>query len=96
MGTKIKPATPLPWKVSGLGYISAGNKVLARTETAPARYQQRIDLPIEDALYLVRAANAYPKLVGALRAIESKSIGGKPETPRAIASELLRDLGEAE
>lgn len=88
----MKPATPLPWKVSGLGYVSGGNVVLARTEAAPAQYQQRIDLGMEDATYLVHAANAYPRLVNELKrlCVEIPAQLGAPPMKNA----LLRELGE--
>lgn len=94
----MKPATPLPWKVSGLGYLSDGKKVLARTESAPTQYQQRIDLCMEDAAYIAHAANAYPRLVEALRqmvgAMHQMDKGHHGDVLAAAA--LLRELGELE
>lgn len=88
----MKPATPLPWKLSGLGYVSGSKVVLARTEAAPAQYQERIDLSMEDAAYLVHAANAYPRLVAELQrlCVEIPAQLGAPP----MKNVLLRELGE--
>ena len=89
MTTKHQPARPLPWQVHDDTYVLAhnGSSVLA------GECWNQID-----AVYLVHAANAYPKLVDTLRLAQDtiealdgdqdENIGGCP------IKRLLRELGE--
>lgn len=94
--SKHIPATPLPWKTSGTGYLCGGGArqhVIIDAEVLPA-----------DLTYINHAANAYPKLVEALRDY-AKIINGmhtgtlppcfKPslETVNSV-NYLLHELGE--
>jgi hypothetical protein len=81
---KHKPRTPLPWtfnKHSGYVFAQAEGQhtVVARADRSPG-----------DTGYATHAANAYPKLVEALRACEDGSLEGLMR-----AKALLRELGEA-
>ena len=92
--TANKPATPLPWSISPDGrkwiycdatkdHIFLGNAV---TKT-----DGEDEIAIPNAAYLVHAANAYPKLITALKRAtmdETVDVGG--------CLKLLRELGEAE
>jgi hypothetical protein len=85
----IKPATPLPWTV-GIDR-PAPTKMYALIEAADHSYPARADGPeaSQDARYIAHAANAYPKLVEALRE------HAFPETQRGQhALSLLHELGE--
>ena len=100
-GGTMKPATPLPWIANGdedHDFIIGGNpqEILADCSIGRVR-------PIEDktnAAYIVAAANAYPRLVQALKAlVEAEEIYGDQESValNAVwlpAAALLRDLGE--
>lgn len=106
METKHKPATPLPWKKS-LGMPCRHPYYLIRTdeETHAMRSVAKVDIAARggsdiDAAYIAHAANAYPKLVEALRAIVSPDedgftilSSGNRDARRITA--LLRELGES-
>jgi hypothetical protein len=94
--TKHTPATPLPWT------HQATRKpmmplVAANGEWISSPYNRVGD--IEDFEYIAHAANAYPKLVEALRVI-AETPRSAPSVPqdivrvRRIAAALLRELGE--
>ena len=92
----MKPATPLPWVAKGdedHAFIIGGNpqEILADCSIDRVR-------PIEDktnAAYIVAAANAYPRLVEALRRIAILAGNGEMGPSRvAEVNHLLRDLGE--
>lgn len=78
------------WKVSGLGYLCRGKRVIARTHAVPEHVAQSVALNMDDAEYIAKACNAYPKLVAALRSIAKPALGGKQQqyTAQAILSEL--------
>jgi hypothetical protein len=85
--TKHTPATPLPWT------HQATRKpmmplVAANGEWISSPYNRVGD--IEDFEYIAHAANAYPKLVEALREV----IAGRYEADASRARALLRELGE--
>ena len=82
----ILPATPLPWKISGIGYLGNGDTVVAATEWTPKQYEA-FPLKADDATYIVHACNAYPKLVEALRMYVHGDAG-------CDGAALLRSLGE--
>ena len=89
-----KPATPLPWQYGELServITPQGLEVCAPPEDSDGEKQSRADLG-----YIVHAANAYPKLVHALRDIATTS-KGYPNASREgeRASALLQELGEA-
>lgn len=55
----MKPATPLPWRVE---YVAA------RPQVAPEVASLMLNRECDDnARYIVRACNAYPELVSAIR-----------------------------
>lgn len=94
----MKPATALPWETTysttedTFGVCAfGGGDVLAQ------------DMSNEDADYIVAAANAYPRLVAALRDMvliaEGSGINDMGPEDAAIcrnAAALLRELGESE
>lgn len=101
-GTKIRPATALPWRA----------RVDARCwwrigplRIVPARHGNPADRA-QDAAYAAHTANAYPKLVEVLRAcIRADNLRAfergqrEPEFQHSAdhpARALLRDLGEIE
>lgn len=95
---KHQPATPLPWRVS---------------PSLPAEVQQESGIHTigimgmdgaVNARYIAHAANAYPKLVEALREIETindesagdcrRRMGTRRGNSIVVARDLLRELGE--
>jgi uncharacterized iron-regulated membrane protein len=85
MNTKAKPATPLPWKLSGLYDIrgeSQGEPIISSTAHFS---EQTAEVNIA---YANHAANAYPKLVEALRNVHPGMLHFDKIT------DLLRELGE--
>lgn len=87
-----KPATPLPWKLSGSHRIDIPG---ALKGAAIAFTDRRKIGATENAAYIVAACNAYPALVEALRAIDQAKYYGQAmdeciERGRA----LLHELGE--
>jgi hypothetical protein len=88
-----KPATALPW-VQGF----AGDRVTVYPRGVGVSKLARANL-FDDADYIAHSANAYPKLVEALRKLERAcySQGGSiAHTPVLQATgALLRELGEA-
>jgi len=81
------------WKVSGLGYLCCGQRVVARTHSVPEHVAQSVKLDMADAEYIAKACNAYPKLVEALRSIAKPALGGKQQQYAAQA--ILKAIGEA-
>lgn len=84
MSAAVKPVTPLqplPFSTGSIDKIisAADGETVAQVAS------------IQDAAYLVHAANAYPKLVEALR-IAAEQMGHGPYGMEARA--LLRELGE--
>lgn len=103
--TKHQPATPLPWKISGLGYLSNNKAVIAATEHVPNLGEQYRHIPMNgvDAAYIVHAANSYPRLIEALQWAHQQMTGRGSALRRRFAGQkldaqtaLLRELGEAE
>lgn len=96
MNKKQKPSTSLPWETIKLpGYYGVVNEQdLRACESQDSK----------DAAYIVHAANAYPKLVEALREtlrdrLTQANLHQLPPGIRArleSARALLRELGEAE
>ena len=90
---KHQPATPLPWHSNDRHVYSGGTDKthdpdFAVTHSTSGRWYRAVRKP-EDAAYIAHAANAYPKLVEALR-----DLTGESGDYRA-AEALLRELGEA-
>ena len=88
----MKPATALPWRTRE----QWPEGVSVQSDLGPVAKR----IKPEDAAYIVAAANAYPRLVQALKAlVEAEEIYGDQESvalnevwlPAAV---LLRDLGE--
>ena len=108
-GTKIRPATALPWREfapeiagvvdQGYRYIEGGRGFYAGPDRVEGFSLTGIIDP-RDAAYLVHAASAYQKLVEALLA--ELEIDSRPRTRDEVRSvrertwALLRDLGEIE
>lgn len=102
MGTKHKPDTPLPWSAAvsfdgrpiedPLEYESPGfydNKGIysESSDKYPVGCSEyNVFQAPEDYVYIIHAANAYPRLVEALK--------NTPQT--SAAHDLLRELGETE
>ena len=111
----MKPATSLPWEASRRD-DKQGNWTDTLIEQAVnygglriARVENPTHQGFVDAVYIVHACNAYPRLVEALRqccaAIEaaeayeqerSGELDAMPEPSRDAAELLLRELGELE
>ena len=100
------PATPLPWEALGEMVNCGGDhpRIIAATFDGSAGNKQRDQ---QNASYAAHAANAYPRLIAALRATcqaieasegyEQERTGeydAMPEPSRDAAETLLRDLGE--
>lgn len=83
---KHQPATPLPWVVVKDGAYTVIDSVPPNAKRfGVVRY---IGEPTaQNAAYIVHAANAYPKLIEALR-VQAKLNG--------VPSAILRELGEAQ
>jgi hypothetical protein len=83
---RMKPATPLPWKVSGTGYVcgpvEGATHVIIDCSLLPG-----------DSAYITHACNAYPKLVTALIFCATGK-EGDVIVARKAARGLLRELGE--
>ena len=96
MITKNIPATPLPFKVGPLaGSIYGANGVevakVAWPRTGHLQRSEKIAVEqrcVANAAYLNHAANAYPKLIAALRWYAGTPDGG------GNARHILRELGE--
>ena len=94
MTTNHKPATALPWKYQAEGRAQFGILGSARLP-APHPTAQNNQT---DAAYVAHAANAYPRLVEALRGVELIARVNAPLTDgssmhKSICA-LLHDLGE--
>ena len=94
--TNHKPATPLPWKVAAVGdlRIIHGGNPHARIATWRGKVVNA------DPAYIAHAANAYPRLVAALRdLVKAEEEYGDQDNAAvneawAPAQALLRELGE--
>lgn len=85
MSTKHTPATPLPWHIHP--------RDPAMIMDAP-EHTVIGDVPKANAAYIAHTANAYPKLVDALRAqLDFARAQGNNKNATVIAA-LLRELGE--
>jgi hypothetical protein len=85
--TTKNPATPLPWAATAYGLYGP-----ARPEDGRIADFMRT----KDAAYARHAANAYPKLVEALRNLrEAADAGSWKERRKDEADALLRELEEA-
>jgi hypothetical protein len=101
MTAKHSPATSLPWK---LKQDKAAPYSGIYTETGKQITHENGATSDENAAYIVHAANAYPKLVEALREtlrdrLTQANLHQLPPGIRArleSARALLRELGEAE
>lgn len=103
-----KPATALPWERSDRAFAGSkhGADIAVSSEsgeavaTAATHHCGGVNAE-ENALYIAHAANAYPKLVGALRHLLDTNCATCPTAEaiteaRALARHVLRQLGEAE
>lgn len=105
---KHQPATPLPWLVKS----NARNLTVYGRKKDHSGLRPFVDeVPLEnwgdeaerlrkDLTFAFRSANAYPKLVGALRHLLDTNCATCPTAEaiteaRALARHVLRDLGEA-
>jgi hypothetical protein len=91
--TDIRPATPLPWLFGELS-----DSVMTARGHCVAQLPDHLLDDNGDLAYIAHAANAYPKLVEALRQIEKapevRAIDANGQALVAIARETLRELGE--
>lgn len=95
--TKHAPATPLPWK-DGPVFQTDHRGIFFDDTSKPGKWQRRVDSDSlqrglyepDDAAYIAHAANAYPRLVEALRMI-MRDAGNRDV---GQVSDLLRELGE--
>lgn len=87
-----KPATALPWSVCEdtryLAIFQDGKTVCVSEFAQDTNCETNPD----DVWYMVRAANAYPRLVGAL--IEARNVLRANSLELPEFSALLRELGE--
>ena len=83
--TKHTPATPLPWRFAKM----EGGKRLALVNKHGGLISY-LDCSEEKAAYIAHAANAYPKLVEALR--QMSDVHGRAVD--SIGRQVLRELGE--
>jgi hypothetical protein len=102
--TKIKPATSLPWheyEVAGINRWRIANSEYTVASATSTGVRERDEA---NASYIAHAANAYPKLVEALRLIrdltytdaEGPELRNQNARNHCRASDLLRELGEIE
>lgn len=110
MSSTHQPATPLPWRAQNWNCHApttvlvddashaTGKQVIAET----AGFGRMSESAAVDAAYLTHAANAYPRLVAALKLLRARlSVPATPEghgddvEALAITTKLLADLGEA-
>ncbi len=94
--TKHTPATPLPWETLP---AARSNLVHVETSTDHAPVCSLPKARADDAAYIAHAANAYPKLVEALRDAANGLDTTGQTTPQSNAARnnaraLLRELGE--
>ena len=98
MTAKHSPATSLPWETTD---TCSNNVFDVLRRASPSSIKKDICIGnAQDAAYIVHAANAYPKLIEALRVslrvsslpFDHADKRANPERLRAI----LRELGEAE
>jgi hypothetical protein len=91
--TKAKPASELPWEVvKEIVCWSPSDDELEEVAVCTKLAHCKAD-----ASYIAHAANAYPKLVEALKRIVSLTDGYpllKAEMDIPLATDLLRELGE--
>jgi hypothetical protein len=85
----MRPSSPLPWKLDEIGLVitdDARRSVVAGTGDG--------DVSDEDAAYIVRAANAFPELLAALKAIvkadEAKSLAAIVEAMPAARAAITK------
>lgn len=83
MSANHKPATPLPWDFA----ITERGPIVVDSEGDP------VPAHSDTAAYSAHAANAYPRLVEALRALYDDA-NGSGWSSAAAANSLLRELGE--
>jgi hypothetical protein len=88
MKTKFEPATPLPWYGAGTG--NHQGVVISEVDGANvAVAYDKLDVP-----YIVQAANAYPRLVAALRnAYARAALFGSGQIPAESEAEVCEEFG---
>ncbi len=94
--TKHKPATPLPWSEGedrqGRRRIFGPDGIeCARALWKVVKTKQQVS---QNRVYIAHAANAYPKLVAALREASECLDDWSDDDTRSRAIALLRELGE--
>ena len=98
MTAKHKPATALPWSVDQTpsGFEVVNEETLFTVARIPTSQRSMSTRMMEtNAAYIVHAANAYPKLVEAIK----DSLHGHCDVgsqSSALFLRILRELGEAE
>jgi hypothetical protein len=89
---KHEPETPLPWRVGDAGHTVFGPP---NGNPSPQTVTMSKGVRKKDAAYIAHTANAYPKLVAALRRLAER-MPNDTEGAYADGMKLLRDIGEAE
>lgn len=91
MNTKHKPATPLPW-----AFVDNGMQIIAREAPAQIRpvsvahatrahANYNTNNALVDVAYIAHAANAYPKLVEALRETSARLRGAAHDARQGVS-----------
>ena len=81
----MKPSTPLPWFNCSISWVQPGDKDSINSPQGNMR---------GDSEYALHAANAYPRLVEALRFVVTHNAPLNPLNPVDNAKAILRELGE--
>ena len=87
---KIVHSSPNPAKGKGIEFPAAIISHVARMHSQWI-CDEHVGNPFDNARYISHAANAYPKLVAALRDVQGCN---ELVDAREICTELLRELGE--
>jgi hypothetical protein len=92
----VQPATALPWKHTGTHYADCGGRFQEVVGHEGREVISECGPCAEDAAYLVHAANAYPRLIAAVKAMQQAAHLGESwdaDDFRAVDA-LLRELRE--
>jgi hypothetical protein len=84
-----RPGTPLPWRVG-----DAGHGVFGPPNGKPAPEMVADVRRADNCRFIVHAANAYPKLVAALKDLQACADPVRDAKELKATRALLRELGE--
>lgn len=88
-----KPATPLPWRHVEFGNFARGEHGAAlRQENGEPLKHGHNGMAVADAAYIAHVANAYPRLIEALKDCIATTDPDSPFFAGRVA--LLREMGE--